>query len=58
MSKTICLCKGVTEETIVEAIKQGNTTFEKVQEATGAGTGFCNTGRCKANILELIEKNK
>ena len=30
---------------------------EKVQEATGAGTGGCHGGRCKSKILEIIEEN-
>lgn len=58
MSKVVCLCKGVSEETIVEAIKNGAKTFEEVSEKTGAGTGFCHAGRCKGTILKLIEENK
>ena len=30
MSNTVCLCKGVSEETIVEAIKNGAKTFDEV----------------------------
>ena len=58
MSQVVCLCKNISEETIVDAIKNGATTFEAVSEKTGAGTGFCNAGRCKAAILKLIEENK
>lgn len=58
MSKTVCLCKGVSEETIVKAIKDGAKTFEDVKSATGAGTGGCGAFRCKSSILELIEENK
>ena len=54
----VCLCKAVTEEVIVEAIKEGADTFEKVQEATGAGTGHCRAGRCKGKIEQLIIDNK
>ena len=36
MSK-VCLCKGITEEQIIEAIKNGATSFEEVKEKTGAG---------------------
>lgn len=57
MSK-ICLCKGITEETIIEAVKNGATTYEAVQEKTEAGKGGCRGGRCKAKILEIIENNK
>lgn len=54
----VCICKAVTEEVIVEAIKEGADTFEKVQEATDAGTGRCRAGRCRGRIEELIINNK
>ncbi|WP_291649771.1 (2Fe-2S)-binding protein [Clostridium sp.] len=54
----ICLCKGVSKDIIVQAIKDGADTFEKVQEATGAGTGFCGASRCRGKIEALIEENK
>ena len=46
------------EEQIVEAVKNGATSFEEVKEETGAGAGGCRGGRCKCNIELLIEKNK
>lgn len=57
MSK-VCLCRGITEEQIVEAIKNGAYSFEEVKEETGAGAGGCRGGRCKCNIELLIENNK
>ena len=57
MSK-VCLCKGITEEQIIEAVKNGATTFEAVKEATGAGAGACHGGRCKGKIEVIIENNK
>lgn len=54
----ICLCKKVTEETIVAAVKNGAHTYEEVKEATSAGAGCCRGGRCKANIETIIENNK
>lgn len=58
MSLKVCFCKGVDEETIVEAIKNGADTFEKVSEVTGAGTGPCRGARCRKRINELVEENK
>ena len=57
MSK-VCLCRGITEEQIVEAIKNGASSFEEVKEETGAGDGGCRGGRCKCKIELLIENNK
>ena len=39
----ICTCAGVTYGEIVDAIKNGADTLEKLQEATDAGNycGFC-----------------
>ena len=50
--------KKLSEETIVEAIKNGAKTFDEVSEKTGAGTGFCHASRCKETILKLIDENK
>ncbi|MDA3730898.1 (2Fe-2S)-binding protein [Niameybacter massiliensis] len=54
----VCLCKGVSEETIIKAIKEGAITFEAVGEKTGAGTGVCHGARCKQTIERLIEEHK
>ena len=54
----VCLCRGVSEETIIEAVKNGATSCEEVKEETGAGAGGCRGGRCKCNIEMIIEKNK
>ena len=54
----VCLCRGVSEETIIEAVKNGATSFEEVKEETGGGAGGCRGGRCKGNIEMIIEKNK
>lgn len=53
----VCLCKQVSEETIVNAIKNGATTLEKIQETTGAATGACHGARCSQTIERLIKEN-
>nr|WP_317358959.1 (2Fe-2S)-binding protein [uncultured Tyzzerella sp.] len=50
-----CKCKNVSISTIVEAVKNGADTFEKVGEVTGAGTGC---GRCKGIISNIIENKR
>lgn len=54
----ICLCRGVSEETIIKAVKDGSTTYAEVKEKTSAGTGGCRGGRCKCKIEEIIGANK
>ncbi len=43
MDETVCFCRGVTRDAIVEAIRRGARDLKAIQEATGAGTG----DRCK-----------
>lgn len=57
MSK-VCLCKGITEDKIIEAVKNGATSYQEVKEVTGAGAGGCCGGRCKGKIEILIQENK
>lgn len=54
----VCLCKKITEGTIIESIKNGATTLDAVKETTGAATGGCRGARCAKKIVELIELNK
>ncbi|HEY5525526.1 MAG TPA: (2Fe-2S)-binding protein [Clostridium sp.] len=57
MSK-VCLCRGVTEEKIIEAVKAGATTYHDIKKETGAGTGGCKGDRCRYKIESLIKENK
>lgn len=50
-----CKCKNVSVDTVVNAVKNGADTVEKVAEATGAGTAC---GRCKGIILNIIENKR
>lgn len=53
--KNACGCKKVSIEDIVNAVKNGADTIEKVGEATGAGTAC---GRCKGIISNIIENKR
>lgn len=50
----VCLCKAISRARIKEAIRNGADTLEKVQKATGAGSGGCKGKRCSHRIEELI----
>lgn len=54
----VCLCRGVTEKQIIEAVKAGAATYHDVKEKTGAGTGGCKGDRCRYKIENLIKDNK
>lgn len=48
----ICACKGVCRNTILDAVKAGATSVEKVGEKTSAGT---QCGSCKPEIARLLK---
>ena len=52
MSKLICICSQIDEETIRQAIQQGADTLEAIQEETTANTGCLG---CTRRILALID---
>ncbi|MBZ9688582.1 (2Fe-2S)-binding protein [Clostridium estertheticum] len=51
---SVCGCKKISLKTVIDSVKNGADTVEKVSEATGAGTGE-NCGRCKSLIANIIE---
>ncbi len=52
LEKIVCNCMNVTSGMIKEAVDNGASTLEEVQEATGAGT-VC--GACLEDVERLIE---
>ena len=57
LTKT-CTCKLITRAKIKEAIKNGSTSLEEVQKATGSGSGPCKGRNCSPRIKELLEQSK
>lgn len=51
----VCICKGISRASIKRAIASGADTLEKVQKATGAGSGSCGGKRCTPKIIELLK---
>lgn len=51
--KIVCSCMGVTNGMIKEAVDNGATTLEEVQDETGAGT-VC--GACLDDVQHLIDQ--
>ncbi|MCR6546546.1 (2Fe-2S)-binding protein [Dehalobacterium formicoaceticum] len=57
---SVCGCKKVSLEAVVNAVKNGADTVEKVGEVTGAGTGVDEEtgeecGKCKGLIQNIID---
>jgi len=53
MEKIVCNCYSITNGAIKEAVDNGATTLEEVQEATGAGTAC---GVCLDDIQRLVDE--
>lgn len=51
---SVCGCKEVSLKDVVDAVKNGADTVDKVGEITKAGTGE-DCGRCKILIENIIE---
>lgn len=52
----VCLCKGISREAIKQAISDGADTLDKLQKATGAGTGGCRGRRCIPKLEEMLRE--
>ena len=58
--ESVCGCKNVSLEAVVNAVKNGADTVEKVGNITGAGTGVDEAtgeecGKCKILIQNIID---
>lgn len=51
----VCLCQGVSEKQVREAIADGATTRKKVTRVCGAGAGC---GGCHQSIREIIGEHR
>ena len=49
-SMYVCICKGVTDSDIREAVQEGTTTVRGLREQLGC-TGQC--GKCKQQVREI-----
>lgn len=47
----VCLCNGVTERDVLEAVEAGASNVEEVAYCTGAGT---QCGSCVHRIAEMV----
>lgn len=58
MSKTICICKNITDDDIIKVIKSGVTNIEDIKKNTGVTSGACRGSRCTDRIEEIIKAHK
>jgi bacterioferritin-associated ferredoxin len=51
----VCICKGVTESQICEAIERGLCTRKEIASCLKAGTGC---GKCGPDIRDLLQRTE
>jgi bacterioferritin-associated ferredoxin len=51
----VCLCNGVTSQTVSEAVDAGATTTKAVAHACGAGA---DCGRCRRTVQAILKSSK
>ncbi|MCV7441032.1 (2Fe-2S)-binding protein [Mycobacterium paraense] len=50
----VCLCNGVTSQTVAEAVEAGASTTKDVAQACGAGA---DCGRCRRTVQALLRSS-
>ncbi|OBH06240.1 MULTISPECIES: bacterioferritin-associated ferredoxin [unclassified Mycobacterium] len=50
----VCLCNGVTSQTVAEAVASGASTTKDVARACGAGA---DCGRCRRTIQAILRSS-
>jgi bacterioferritin-associated ferredoxin len=51
----VCLCAGVTNQTVADAVAAGASTSRRVADACGAGL---ECGRCRRTVRAIIEARR
>ena len=51
----VCLCIGVTNQSVADAVAAGASTSKQVAAACGAGS---ECGRCRRTVRAVIEANR
>jgi glycerol-3-phosphate dehydrogenase len=54
--RVVCLCRGVTECEIREAVRRGSRTLDGVMARFGMGMGPCQGSRCVAEVLKIVSE--
>ena len=56
--RKVCICRGITAGTIMDAIREGCLSFEALRRTLGTGTGNCKAKRCRAKIEKMVKDYK
>ncbi|WP_290797352.1 nitrite reductase large subunit NirB [Flavihumibacter sp. UBA7668] len=48
----ICSCEGISKKSIIDAVNQGNESFDSIKKCTGAGSGC---GGCTPMVKDILQ---
>jgi bacterioferritin-associated ferredoxin len=54
----ICRCEEVTEEEILEAIREGAASLNDIKRRTRAGMGLCQGSTCRKIVSQIFAKEQ
>ena len=54
--KIVCRCQDVTEEEVIDAIRQGATTIDEVKRLVRAGMGPCQGRTCRRLVQQILSR--
>jgi NAD(P)H-nitrite reductase large subunit len=54
--KIVCRCQDVTEEEVIDAIRQGATTIDEVKRLVRAGMGPCQGRTCRRLVSQILSR--
>lgn len=55
ITSTLCGCKDVKMDQVIDLVKNGEKSLDKIMKKTGAGTGE-DCGRCQGLIQNIIDQ--
>lgn len=54
--KIVCRCQDVTEEEVIDSIKEGATTIDEVKRLVRAGMGPCQGRTCRRLVSQVLSR--
>lgn len=54
--KIVCLCQDISEDELLEAIREGYNDIESLKRYTGAITGPCQGKACLLHVIAILAR--
>lgn len=54
--KIVCRCQDITEDEVIDAIRQGATTIDEIKRLVRAGMGPCQGRTCRRLVSQILSR--